>query len=372
MLNDEVHVTIIGAGVVGLAIAAAVARRDRQVLLIERNASFGQETSSRNSGVIHAGIYYPTGSLKASLCVRGRHLLYDFCQAYSVPHRRLGKLIVAADQSEIGRLEELQQRGKANGVERLDILDSREVHAMEPLINAAAALHSPDTGIVDAHALMRALLSQARERATMTAFAKEVTGIERLANGYRVTVREAAGPSSFTTRTVVNSAGLHTDRVAEMAGIDVDAAGYRLHYCRGDYFRVARNPGVQRLIYPLPETAGLGIHLTIDTEGALRLGPNATYEDAISYRADPALKQAFFQAAGRYLPWLGVEDIEADFAGVRPKLQGPGDGFRDFVISHETDKGLSGFINLAGIESPGLTASLAIGEKVAEMIANVL
>lgn len=368
----QVDVTVVGAGVVGLAIAAAVARPRRSVLLLERNGSFGQETSSRHSGVIHAGIYYPAGSLKARSCVRGRRLLYDLCGRYEVPHKKLGKLIVAVEEGEVERLEELRRRGEENGVEGLRLLSREEVRAREPEVAAVAALESPETGIIDDHALMRLYLSQARERGAMVAFGKAVEAIERRGGGWEVRGREAEGSFSFATRALVNSGGLWADRIAELAGMDVDALGYRLHYCLGEYFRLARGRPVTRLVYPLPEAAGLGIHLTPDMEGAIRLGPNARYVDEVAYVVDEAQKDAFVESVRRYLPSLRYEDAEPDFAGVRPKLQGPGEPVRDFVIRHEAENGFEGLINLIGIESPGLTCSPAIGEMVSGMVDDAL
>lgn len=372
MSPPEVQVTVVGAGVVGLAVAAAVAGAARQVLLLERNPSFGQETSSRHSGVIHAGIYYPPGSLKAALCVRGRRLLYQICQQHAIPHRRTGKLIVAVEEDEVEGLERLLERGRANGVEGLRLLSRRQVREMEPNVEATAALLSPETGIIDDHALMRLFLARAREGGALVAFNKEVVGIEGRGEGYRVTVREPQGCSSFTTRVLINCAGLFADRLAAMAGLDIDRWGYRLHYCLGEYFSLSRRGLVQRPVYPLPESAGLGIHITPDLEGRLRLGPNVRYVDRISYRVDPGQRDAFWRAARRYLPSLRPEELEPEFAGVRPKLQGPGEGFRDFVISHEADKGFPGLINLIGIESPGLTSAPAIGETVAAMVRGLL
>jgi L-2-hydroxyglutarate oxidase LhgO len=362
----------VGAGVIGLAVAAQVAGPGRTVLLLERNPAFGRETSSRHSGIIHAGIYYPRGTLKATLCVRGRRLLYEICERHSVPHKRLGKLVVAVEEEEMGRLESLLARGRENGVEGLRLLSRREVKTVEPNVEAMAALLSPETGIIDDHALMRLFLRWAREKGAIVAFHKEVIDIERRNGGYRVTVKEPEGCFSFTTQVLINCAGLGSDRIAEMSGIDVDRLGYRLHYCLGEYFQLTAGRAVQCPIYPLPEAAGLGIHITPDLEGRLRLGPNVRYVDRIDYQVDPSQKDAFFQAARRYLPWVQYDDLEPEFAGIRPKLQGPQEGFRDFVISHEADKGFPGLINLIGIESPGLTSSPAIGEMVAGMVRDLL
>lgn len=367
----EVPVAIIGAGVVGLAVAAAVSRR-HEVLLLERHETFGQETSSRNSGVIHAGIYYPPGSLKGRLCVEGRRRLYELCQRFGVPHDRIGKLIVAADEAEAETLHDLARRGAANDVEGLRLLSRHELLAMEPNVEGAAALLSPQTGIVDQHALMSCFLAQAKRNGARAACGKDVVSLEPAGHSYLVTAREPAGESTFAARVVVNAAGLCSDAVAAMAGLNIDTCGYRLRYCLGEYFSLRQRRLVRRLVYPVPETAGLGIHLTPDLYGSLRLGPSARYVESVSYQVDECQKPVFVSAARRYLPWLEDEDVAPDFAGVRPKLQGPGEGFRDFVISHEASKGLPGIINLVGIESPGLTSAPAIAEMVAGMVDDIL
>lgn len=368
----ETDVTIIGAGVVGLAIAARVAGPGRRVLVLEKNPGFGQETSSRHSGVIHAGIYYPEGSLKATLCLQGNALLYEICQRHGVPFKRLGKLIIATDPAEAEQLESLHQQGKRNGVAGLKLLSPKGLEAMETNVAGVAALLSPSTGIVDSHALMRLFLNQARERGAMVAFQTEVTAVEKRRDGYLVTVREPGGQDSLATSVLINCAGLASQRIAEMVGIDAERAGYRLHYCKGEYFSLSRGNLVQRLVYPVPETGGLGIHVTTDMEGRTRLGPNARYVDGISYRVDGSQRGPFCQAVQRFLPMIQYHDLEPDFAGIRPKLQGPGEGFRDFVIRHEQDKGFPGLINLIGIESPGLTCAPAIAEVVRGMVEGLL
>ena len=370
-------IAIIGAGVAGLAIAAQVARRDRVVYVLEKNERFGQEISSRQSGVIHSGIYYPAGSLKARFCVEGNRLLYELCQKHGIGHKKLGKLIVATSDAESGQLQELQGKGKRNGAEGLRLLSRRELKKLEPDVEGVAALLSPSTGIIDSHALMEYFAAQAREGGAEIACKKKVMDIEKLGNGYKVTVEEADKEVfSFETRLLINCAGLNCDKIAEMAGIDIAKAGYRLHYCKGEYFSVGggKNKLVKRLIYPVPETkvTGLGVHVTLDLEGRMRLGPNAEYVDSIDYTVDTRHKQTFYNSAKKMLPFIEYDDLEPEMAGIRPKLQGPGDDFRDFVIREESDKGLPGFIDLIGIESPGLTSSPAIGRYVASMVENIL
>ena len=370
-------ITIIGAGVVGLAIAAQLAHRDRVVYVLEKNERFGQETSSRHSGVIHSGIYYPYGSLKAKLCVEGNHLLYELCQEHGIGHARLGKLIVAASDEETGQLQELKEKGLKNGATGLKLISRGELKELEPNVEGVAALLSPSTGIIDSHALMEHFVARAKDGGAEVAYNKEVVGIEKLGNGYKVTVDEGdTGEFSFETRILINCAGLYCDKIAELAGIDLDRAGYRLHYCKGEYFAVggSKNKLVKRLIYPVPEVkdTGLGVHVTLDLEGRMRLGPNTQYVDSIDYAVDSRHKKSFYDSAKKMLPFIEYEDLEPEMAGIRPKLQGPGEDVRDFVIRDESDKGLPGFIDLIGIESPGLTSSPAIARYVAGMVKAVI
>ena len=373
-MTTEVNIAIIGTGVIGLAIAAELSRQQEGILVIEKNRTFGLETSSRNSEVVHSGIYYPEDSLKARLCVEGNRLLYEFCEKYNVNHLRLGKIVVATDEGEASKLEELYRQGLSNGAANLRLLSRQEVKGLEPNVEATAGMLSPSTGVVDSHSLMRLMYRLAKEHETDFVFDTEVTGIERTGDRYRVEVQDREGTSSFVTGIVINSAGLHSDAIAHLAGIDIDQAGYRLHYCKGDYFSLnsPEGPPVSRLIYPLPEQAGKGIHITPNLDGAVRLGPSAYYVDEPDYRVDETQREMFYQSVARFLPRLQIEDIEPDFAGIRPKLQGPDEAFRDFVITDEMARGLPGLINLIGIESPGLTAAPAIARYVAEMVRRLL
>ncbi len=373
-MSIEVDVAIIGAGVVGLAIAAELAQQQKGVFVLEKNQTIGLETSSRNSEVIHAGIYYPEGSLKARFCVEGNPLLYDFCEKYGVDHRRLGKIIVATNNGEVEKLEEFLDLGHRNGVTDLKLISRDEVRHTEPNVEAVAGILSPSTGILDAHALMRALYGLARERGTDFVFETEVIGLEKVGTGYEVEIRDREGTSSIRAGIVINSAGLNSDQVAGLAGIDLTHAGYRLHYCKGEYFSLNWPDGlpVSRLVYPLPEHAGKGIHVTPTMDGRMRLGPNTRYVDEIDYGVDETDKETFYQSVKKFLPGLRLEDLEPEMAGIRPKLQGPEDDFRDFVIAHEEDRGLPGLINMVGIESPGLTGAIAIGRHVAGMVRGIL
>ncbi len=372
---QTVDSVIIGGGVVGLAVAAELARRfpGRSIALLERNATCGQETSSRSSEVIHAGIYYEGGSLRARLCVEGKNLLYHFCRRWDIPHRRIGKLIVAKSPDEAATLDGLMNCGRLNGVDDLELLDRRQVKALEPHVEAISAVWSPSTGIIDSHALTARLAWCAAEQGATVACRHEVTGIDKAAGGYDVRfLCPDSTQDLLRCSWVVNCAGLGAESIAACAGIDSAAAGYRLYYCKGEYFRIPPSKGrlVEHLVYPPPykDLLGLGIHVTKSLDGMTKLGPNAFYVDGLDYDVDPGHAREFYNGVQDYLPFLSCDDLQPDTAGIRPKLQAPGTPARDFVIRHEADKGLPGFINLIGIESPGLTSCLAIGNMVADMI----
>ncbi len=369
---DKVDVTIIGAGVVGLAIAAELSRLHHAIVVLEKAERFGQETSSRNSGVIHSGLYYPAGSLKARLCIEGADLLYAICRANSIPHLRTGKLIVAADQSELGRLEALPETGRRNGLRDIRVLEKDEITRMEPAVNAAAAIHLPNTGIIDVHALMKLFYHQAVANQVLFAFNSDVERIEKEKTAFSIQVRQEQ--YQFSSRIVINCAGLASDRIAAMAGLDIDRLGYRLRYCKGSYFFYAGPSPVRTLVYPLPNDAltGLGVHATIDLGGRLRFGPDTEYVDAISYSVDTAKRDLFFESANRIIRGLKKTAFLPDMAGIRPKLQRPGESVRDFVIEDETRNNFPGLINLIGIESPGLTAAPAIARMVSRMAKTML
>jgi len=372
-MSYTADITIIGAGVVGLAIAAQVASKDREVYVLEKNNTFGLETSSRHSGVVHSGIYYPDGSLKAKMCVAGNRILYELCERYGIGHNRLGKLIVASGEEEVGELEMLLERGQRNCAEGLRIISKREIKELEPNIEGVAAILSPSTGIIDSHALMQYFIARAKDGGVQIAYQTNAVGIEKLSDRYKVTVEDHTGKSSFTTRILINCAGLHSDKVAELAGIDIDKAGYKLYYCKGEYFSVSSSKSKLvrgKLIYPVPppEVTGVGIHITFDLEGRMRLGPSIHYVDSIDYAVDNQHKQLFYNSVRKFLPSIEYDDLEPEMAGIRPKLQEPGRDTKDFVIRDESDKGLPGFINLIGIESPGLTASPAIAKYVRGLV----
>jgi L-2-hydroxyglutarate oxidase LhgO len=372
----DYEVVVVGAGVVGLACAAALAARGRRVLVLERHAQIGMETSSRNSEVIHAGIYYPQGSLKATLCVEGNQRLYALCREFDLPHNQCGKLIVATSEAELAALAEIHARAAANGVP-LTRKTAAETAAMEPHVVAVGALWSPTTGIIDSHALMRLFRQQAVSDGADLALCTTLTGAEVMAGGYRLAVTDADGERvMIETAAVVNAAGLDADRVAATVGLDVVAADYQLHYCRGVYFRLAaKHRGrIRHLIYPVPtpHTVGLGIHVTLDLAGDIRLGPDVEYlsEHRQDYTVDESRRAAFFTAVSHYVRGIDEADLTPDQAGIRPKLQGPGQPVRDFVIAEESARGFPGWVNLIGIESPGLTCSPVIAARVATLLDN--
>jgi L-2-hydroxyglutarate oxidase LhgO len=361
---DTVDAIVVGGGVVGLACALALARTGHEVLVLEAAATFGTETSSRNSGVIHAGLYYPEGSLKARLCVRGRDLLYEFCVARSVRYRQLGKLIFAAHSGELPSLERITQQALAAGVDDLRWLSRAEVAVLEPDLPAIAALHSPRTGIVDVHGLMLAMIGELEARGGQLACNAKVTAVRRDGIGWAVHISGESG-AVVRGRMLVNAAGLAAQRVAAtIEGLD-EAAIPPLHYSRGCYFAYHGRVPFTRLIYPVPVPGGLGTHLTIDLGGQAMFGPNVQPIDSVDYTVDPNLHDEFVTAAKRVWPALDPSRLRPAYAGIRPKIAGPDGQAADFVISGPDQHGLPGLVLLFGIESPGLTAALAIGQEVA-------
>ncbi|MBW2388068.1 MAG: NAD(P)/FAD-dependent oxidoreductase [Deltaproteobacteria bacterium] len=367
---------VIGAGAVGLAAAASLAASGRSVVIFEARDAIAQVGTSRNSEVIHAGIYYPKQSQKALLCRRGADLLYRRCAERRVDHRRTGKLIVAANDDEVPKLESLLQAALENGVPQICMIDGAELNRLEPAVAGVAALHSPTTGIVDAHGLSYSYLAEAEEHGASLLVRHSVVALEREASLWRVVVRVGEGSDEQSLRCVeiVNAAGLDSDEIAGMAGIDIDQRGYRIHPCKGEYYALAPQARVElrQLIYPVGSAAGagLGVHATLDLAGRIRFGPNAVYVQEIDYAVDPDRAEEFAEAIQCYLPQIRSEWLTPDFAGMRTKLAGPGEGFRDFVIVEESDAGLAGLVNCIGIESPGLTASGAIGERVVALLDN--
>lgn len=368
---EKIGIAVIGAGVVGLAVALELSKEHQSIFVLEKESSFGQGISSRNSEVIHAGIYHPTESLKTKTCVEGRNLLYDFCEKNKIACGKIGKLIVAANEKEVEDLNSLLKQGLRNGVENLRLISKKEIKELEPNVSAAAAIYSPSTGIVDSHGLMKNLAARFESNGGVIAYNTEVIGIEKAESGFKITVKDKKGEAfDFLARVFINAAGLDSDKIASMVGLSKDE--YGLKYSKGDYLRVNSSKArlINRLVYPVPRKtgSGLGIHATLDLAGGLRLGPDDEYVEKISYEVDESKIKIFYESVKNFLPFINLKDLSPDMAGIRPKLQGQGEPFRDFIIKNEIDERLPGFINLIGIESPGLTASLSIAKIVGKLV----
>lgn len=374
--GTETSAVVVGAGVVGMACAVELSRAGRDVIVIERDVDVGRGGTSRNSEVIHAGLYYEPGSLKAECCVRGRRLLYERCAARGIGHRRLGKWIVATEAGEEAVLEGILSRGLANGVEGLERRPAEALLALAPGLRAVATLHSAETGIVDAHGLTRDLQAELEERGGVVAFARSVEAIEWTGARHRVHTRPAPGMDDGTgaevidAEVVVNAAGIDADAMSERAGLDIDVLEDRHHLFKGDYFALA--PGarwpIDALVYPVPAGAGLGVHATLDLAGGVRFGPDSEWVGAPRYDVDPGKAPEFEAAIRRYWPGLPPGSLAPAFAGLRPKRSREAKKFMDFVIREESARGRPGLVQCIGIESPGLTSSLAIAEKVRALV----
>jgi L-2-hydroxyglutarate oxidase LhgO len=373
-MSETIDIAIIGAGATGLAVASEVACKDRDVYLLEKNDTFGQDQSSRSSEVIHAGIYYSPDSLKTRFCIEGNHFLYEMGEKHGVPCIRCGKIFIAGDDEEAEMLEDLYYNGINNGLP-LKMLSKAELHEKEPYVKAIAAFFSPTSGIVDSHALMRYFVLKAREKEARIVYRAEVTGIEKTGEGYRLRVAYPDSEEFLDTRTLINCGGIYSDRIAELAGIDIDEVGYRLFFTKGEFYSVGggKNRMINTLVYPTPQHLGPGIHVCLDVEKRLRLGPLFNYTDQVDYSVDESNRSIFEESTiMKSLPFITSEDIAPESAGIMGVLYGHGEGVNDFVIRHEDARGLPGFINLIGIDSPGLTASPAIGKYVAGMVDEIL
>ena len=361
---EEIDCAVIGAGVVGLAVARALAQSGRDVIVIEAADAIGTETSSRNSEVIHAGIYYPSGSAKARLCVRGKHMLYDFCESHGVAYQRLGKLIVATDPSQHELLAGLKAQAAANGVEDLVMLEPAQAQEMEPELHCTAAVFSPSTGIVDSHGLMLALQGDLEDAGGMIAFA---TPVGRGAVSEDGITLEMDG-MQVACRSVVNAAGLHAVPLAKgLAGFPADYVP-PFYMARGNYFSLTGRSPFRHLVYPMPKGGGLNIHITLDLAGRPRFGPDLEWVEELDYTVNLARIDEFYHSIRQYWPALPDDSLAPAYAGIRPKLHGPGEAQPDFLIQGPEQHGVPGLVNLFGIESPGLTSSLAIGEEVAALL----
>jgi L-2-hydroxyglutarate oxidase LhgO len=369
----DAEITIIGAGVIGLAIAETMSEEYKNVFLIEKHLSFGQETSSRNSEVIHAGIYYTKNSLKSKLCIEGKILLYDYCKKHDVPYKNCGKLIVATSEAEILIIEAIRQTAIQNGVDDLKVLGRDQIAELEPNIFALKALYSPSTGIVDSHSLMKQYETNAVNNGCQIVYGSEVTGIDRIKDGYKVCLLDSDNKDYvFTSKIIVNSAGLTSDKISGLVGIEDD--NLKIMFCKGEYFRLnpPKNKLIHRLVYPVPHhnMEGIGIHVTIDMGGGVKLGPDVRYleSNVYDYKVTASKQEAFYKSARKFLPFLEFDDLSPEMAGIRPKIQKPGESLRDFYIAEESKRGCKGFINLIGMESPGLTSSIAIAKYVERLI----
>jgi L-2-hydroxyglutarate oxidase LhgO len=372
-MSDVVDTVVIGAGVVGLAVARELAQRGREVIVVEKNHAIGEETSARNSEVIHAGIYYPTGSLKARLCVEGRQLLYAYCAVKGVAHRRCGKLILAVHDEQRAKLDALRRTALANGVADLEALDAREIEALEPAVRAVAGLWSPSTGIVDSHALMLAYRGDLERAGGSVALRARCTAVARDGGLMRLSCDVDGDATELRAHVVVNAAGLHALDVARLiAQPSLDLPQPR--FAKGNYFVQHGKSPFTHLVYPVPEDGGLGIHATLDLAGRARFGPNVewlpagTHAADLDYAVDAGLAAAFYAAIKTYWPGIPNGSLEPAYSGVRPKINGPGEPAADFAIHVRTAADAPRVVQLFGIESPGLTASLAIAAHVATLL----
>ena len=363
---DNVECVVVGAGVIGLAVARALARAGREVVILEAEDAIGTHTSSRSSEVIHAGIYYPKGSLKARACVEGRKRLYAYCDEHGVPYRRCGKLIVAASEAQIPELKAIQRRAHDNGVADVAEIPAAAAKAMEPALRCVAALHSPSTGIIDSHALMLAYLGDAETAGAMLALKSPLKRVSFTDHGFELQVEE----TRIQAKILVNSAGLRAPSIARLiAGFPPERIPREL-YAKGNYYSLAGRSPFTRLVYPVPEPGGLGVHVTMDLAGQARFGPDVEWVDRIDYEVDPRRAERFYAAIRRYWPALPDDALAPGYAGIRPKISGPGEPAADFVIQGAAEHGVAGLVNLYGIESPGLTASLALADDVAALLKN--
>jgi L-2-hydroxyglutarate oxidase LhgO len=363
------QVLVIGAGVVGLAVARAAARKGHEVVVAEAASGIGTGTSSRNSEVIHAGMYYPTGTLRARHCVRGRRMLYEFCATHGVPHRKCGKLIVAANAAELEKIQAIETQGRINGVEGLELIGGNAARDLEPELTCVGALLSPETGIIDGHAYMLALRGDLEDAGGAIAVNTPVTGAARKNGQWQVTFGGSDG-GTFEFDAIANCAGLGAQSVAR-AMPDYPAARVpRLVLAKGNYFSYAGRPVFSRLIYPTPMPGGLGVHVTLDLAGRMRFGPDVEWIEKEHYEVDPKRAEIFYNRIRTYWPALRDGTLAPDYSGIRPKLSGPGEPQGDFLIDAPSQHGLPGLVQMFGIESPGLTSSLSLGEEVASYLSS--
>ena len=372
MSIGHVDAIVAGAGAIGLSVARALATAGREVLVIESEPVIGTGVSSRNSEVIHAGLYYPPDSLKARLCVAGREKLYRFCAERGVVHRRLGKLVVATRSSQEAKLDSIMTNALACGVRDLRRISGREAGALEPQLECVGAILSPSTGVVDSHGLMLALQGEAQAHGAQFAFNAEIDGGEITKQGVEIEVRDRGGGERFSleARSFVNAAGLGAPKLARSIRGFPESAVPRSYLARGSYFALTGSSPFSRLVYPVPVEGGLGVHLTLDLAGRARFGPDVEWVEEIDYRVDPRRADAFYAEIRRYWPSLPDDSLTPAYAGVRPKISGPGEPAADFRIDGPRQHGVSDLVNLFGVESPGLTACLAIADMVQDMLSD--
>jgi L-2-hydroxyglutarate oxidase LhgO len=365
---DKVECVVVGAGLVGLAVARALARAGREVVILEAEDAIGTHTSSRNSEVIHAGIYYPKGSLKARACVEGRQRLYEYCETHGVPHRRCGKLIVATNENQVLELKSIQKKAHENGVADVVEIPAAEAMRMEPALHCVAALLSPSTGIIDSHALMLAYLGDAEDAGAMLALKSPLTKVLASNSGFEVDSTE----TRIKARIFINSAGMRAPSVARsIEGFPTEKVPPE-YYAKGNYYSLTGRPPFSRLVYPVPEPGGLGVHVTLDLAGQARFGPDVEwierFDPRTDYAVDPKRSERFYAAIRRYWPALPDGALAPGYSGIRPKISGPKEPAADFVVQGPAQHGVAGLVNLFGIESPGLTASLALADDVAALL----
>lgn len=359
---------VLGAGVVGLAVARELALAGREVMVVEAAEGIGTGTSARNSEVIHAGIYYPPGSLKARLCVEGKQLLYEYCRERGIPHKRLGKLIVAADADQTSRLAGLVEHARKNGVDDLYQINGQEAQALEPALVCDGALVSPSTGIVDSHGLMLSLQGDTENAGGQCVFMTPFRAGRVLENGEFLLTFEGTDAMELTARCVVNATGLSAPAVARRLSGQPENLIPPAYFCKGSYFTLSGRSPFTRLIYPMPSNEGLGVHFTVDLGGQAKFGPDTEWVDGENYDIDPRRAERFYEAVRSYWPALPDGALQPGYTGIRPKIVGPGEPAADFVIAGPAAHGVPGLVNLFGIESPGLTASLAIGRAVVQAL----
>src|SRR5712691_9485213 len=361
--GGEMQVLVVGAGVVGLAVARAAALAGHEVIVAEAESGIGTGISSRNSEVIHAGLYYPTGSKRAHHCTRGRRMLYDFCASHGVPHRKCGKLVVATNESEITRLDAVFAQARINGVEGVELIDGAAAKLLEPELSCLVAMRSPETGIIDSHAYMHALRGDLEDRGGMIAFNTPIERLVPVAGGWEVHFG-GTEPGSICVDAVVNAAGLGAQRVGRATEGYPSGRVPRLVLAKGNYFSFAGRPTFSRLIYPVPVPGGLGVHVTLDLAGRMRFGPDVEWIEQENYDVDPARAAAFYARIRDYWPGLPDDRLRPDYCGIRPKLTGPNEAAADFMIEGPREHGMARLAHLFGIESPGLTSALSLAEEV--------